>query len=467
MIATLFTACCLWKGPNDTEEKIYFAGISKKKYTNVSLVDSLDSSYATGTAFKLVGTNSDDLGRVYKVSTQDEITINISSDINYGIDDYNGYIIFEQSISTTNVSVTIEKYYASIHTSNLVTFNKLIDLEKLNERAITSMVSTTTGIYLAGISGKIWFYDGEYVRGPVFILQDNSVDISASCMISHQFEHESESYLYVASDSKPRLFRAKLSSAYDGSEWEQVYPQGELAASSGGILSMVSAYNKLFLGCLDKKVHKYSRTKVVSLSQPTNLITEEVIVSETETETLTTSTLISNNISDYEALNFGIRCLSVGKNQVFAGIDKKPEVWSYSEIPLSNPSLDENWTTYHFDEVFLNDPAPAQFYSYDNNTLSRNDENLAIARFPNFHSPKGFDDFLVIKGTTETSTGATAYGSRLFEISEGSDWEQLLSEILPDQDFIDVKAASFEAISLSISSACKAGLMEDRSPCNS
>lgn len=446
MIATLFTASCLWKGPNDSEEKIYFAGISKKKYTNVSLVDSLDSSYATGTAFKLVGTNSDDLGRVYKVSTQDEITINISSDINYGIDDYNGYIIFDQSITTTNVSVTIEKYYASIHTSNLVTFNKLIDLEKLNERAITSMVSTSTGIYLAGISGKIWFYDGEYIRGPVFILQDNSVDISASCMISHQFEHESESYLYVASDSKPRLFRAKLSSAYDGSEWEQVYPQGELAASSGGILSMVSAYNKLFLGCLDKKIHKYSRTKVVSLSQPTNLITEEVIVSETETETLTTSTLISNNISDYEALNFGIRSLSVGKNQVFAGIDKKPEVWSYSEIPLSNPSLDENWTTYHFDEVFLNDPAPAQFYSYDNNTLSRNDENLAIARFPNFHSPKGFDDFLVIKGTTETSTGATAFGSRLFEISEGSDWEQLLSEILPDQDFIDVKAASFEAI---------------------
>jgi len=446
MIATLFTASCLWKGPNDSEEKIYFSGVSKKKFTNVSLVDSLDSSYATGTAFKLVGTNSDDLGRVYKLSTQDEITINVSSDVTYGVDDYNGYLVFDAAITTTNVSVTIEKYYASVHTSNLISFNKLIDLEKLNERAITSMVSTTDGIYLAGISGKIWFYDGEYVRGPIFILQDDSNDISSSCMVSHKFEHESEDYLYVASDTKPRLFRAKLSTAYNGSEWEQVYPQGELASSSGGILSMVSAYNKLFLGCLDKKVHKYSRAKTVSLSQPTNLITEEVIVKETEVESLSTTTLISNNISDYEPVNFGIRCLSVGKNQVFAGIDKKSEVWSYSEIPISNPTLNENWTTFHFDEVFLNDPAPAQFYSYDNNTLSRNDENLAIARFPNFHNAKGFDDFLVIKGATQTSTGTTAFGSRLFEISEGSDWEQLLAEILPDQDFIDVQAASFEAI---------------------
>lgn len=446
MIATLFTSSCLWKGPNDTEEKIYFSGISKKKFTNLSLVDSLDPAYTSGTAFKLVGTNSDDLGRVYKISTQDELLINVSSEVSYGVDDYNGYIIFDQAISTANVSATVEKYYASIHVSNLVSFNKLIDLEKLNERAIVSMVSTSDGIYLAGISGKIWFYDGEYVRGPIFILQDSSTDINASCMISHKFEHEIEEYLYVASDAKPRLFRAKLSTAYNGSEWEQVYNQGELAAQSGGILSMVSAYNKLFLGCLDRKIHKYSRTKTVSLKQPTNLITEEVIVNESEAENLSTTTLISNNISDYEAVNFGIKCLSVGKNQVFAGIDKKPEIWSYSEVPISNPALGENWTSFYFDEVFLNDPAPAQFYSYDNNTLSRNDDNLAIARFPNYHTSKGYDDFLVVKGTTQTSTGSTAYGSRLFEISEGSDWEQLLSEILPDQDFIDVKAASYEPI---------------------
>ena len=309
------------------------------------------------------------------------------------------------------------------------------------------MVAADDGIYLAGVSGKIWFYNGEYISGPVFILQENSVDLSASSMISHKFEHEDESYLYVASDQLPRLYRAKLNTAYNGSQWEQVYPYGELAANSGGILSMVSAYNKLFLGCLNKKIHRYSRTLAISLSEPTNLITEEVIVKETETESLSTSTLISNNITDYEAIDFGIRCLAVGKNQVLAGIDKKPEVWSYSEIPLSNPETDESWTSLRLDEVFMNDPAPAQFYSYDSNTLSRNDSNVAIARFPEDNNPQQFNEFLVIKGNTVSSTGATAYGSRLYEISEGSDWEQLLRENLPSQDYINVKCASWKAIS--------------------
>ena len=115
-----------------------------------------------------------------------------------------------------------------------------------------------------------------------------------------------------------------------------------------------------------------------------------------EEEVVTLNTLVPDNISDFSNDLLSIECLEKGHNQIFAGISDRPEIWSYSEIPISNPALDESWTTFIFDEVFLNDPAPAQFYSYDNNTLSRNDDNLAIARFPNFHSPKGFDDFLVI-----------------------------------------------------------------------
>ena len=444
MVPTIFTASCSWKGPNDSEKILYFSGISKKKVTNISLVDSLDPAYTAGTAFKLVGTNPDDLGRVYKVNSQDELTVN--SSVNYGVDDYKNYLIFETPISASTINVVMERYYASIHTANLVSFEKIIDLSNQGERAITSMVAADDGIYLSGVSGKIWFYNGEYVSGPVFILQDNSVDLSASVMISHKFEHEDESYLYVASDQLPRLFRAKLSTAYNGSQWEQVYPYGELAAGSGGILSMVSAYNKLFLGCFNKKIHRYSRSLTISLSEPTNLITEEVIVKETETESLETSTIISNNITDYEASDFGIRCLAVGKNQVLAGIDKKPEIWSYSELPISNPITDESWTTQNFDEVFMSDPAPAQFYSYDSNTLSRNDSNVAIARFPSENNPYQFDEFLVLKGNTVSSTGATTYGSRLYEISEGSDWEQLLQDNLPSQNFINVKCASWKAI---------------------
>jgi hypothetical protein len=444
MVPTIFTASCSWNGPNDSEKILYFSGISKKKFTNISLVDSLDPAYTSGTAYKLVGTNSDDLGRVYKVSSNDELFVN--SSVNYGIDSYKNYLVFETPIDSSVINVILERYYASIHTANLVSFEKIIDFENQSERAITSMVASDNGIYLAGVSGKIWFYNGEYISGPVFILQDNNVDLSASSMVEHKFEHESEPYLYVASDQLPRLFRSKLSSAYSGSQWEQVYPLGELASNSGGILSMVSAYNKLFLGALNKKVHRYSRLLTLSLSQPTNLITEEVIIRETETESLETSTLIANNITDYEPADFGIRCLAVGKNQVLAGIDRKPEIWTYSEIPLSNPTTDESWTSIYFDEVFMSDPAPAQFYSYDNNTLSRNDENVAIARFPKDNSPEQFNEFLVIKGNTRSSTGTTTYGARLYEISEGSDWEQLLRENLPSQNFINVKCSSWEKI---------------------
>ena len=257
MVPTIFTASCSWNGPNDSEKILYFSGISKKKFTNISLVDSLDPAYTSGTAYKLVGTNSDDLGRVYKVSSNDELFVN--SSVNYGIDSYKNYLVFETPIDSSVINVILERYYASIHTANLVSFEKIIDFENQSDRAITSMVASDNGIYLAGVSGKIWFYNGEYISGPVFILQDNNVDLSASSMVEHKFEHESEPYLYVASDQLPRLFRSKLSSAYSGSQWEQVYPLGELASNSGGILSMVSAYNKLFLGALNKKVHRYSR----------------------------------------------------------------------------------------------------------------------------------------------------------------------------------------------------------------
>ena len=447
MIPTIFTASCLWKGPNDTEKVIYFAGTSKQEILNVSLVDSLDNEYPEGTAYKLVGANANDLGRVYDITSADVITLNVATSVTYGIDDYKNLLIFDSPVNVSNVSANIDRFYASLHTSNLVSFDKVIDLKFHKERAITSLVSTSDGIYMSGISGKIWFYNGDYVKGPIFILQDNSSDISASAMISHKFEHEAEPYLYVGSDQLPRLFRAKLSSAYNGSEWEQVYPQGELASTSGGILSLVSAYNKLFIGCRNKKIHKYSRVKSVVLSQPTNLVTEQIIENEVETESLSTSTLYSNNIGDFESVDFGVRCLSVGKNQVFAGIDKKPEVWVYSEINISNPETEETWSSVLFDEQFMSDPAPAQYYSYDSNTLSRNDANVGVGHFVDNNAPGRSIEFLAIKGNTVDGTGATSYGTRFFEFAEGSDWEQLVGANLPDQAFIDVQCASYTSVS--------------------
>jgi len=134
------------------------------------------------------------------------------------------------------------------------------------------MVAIDNGIYLSGVSGKIWYYNGDYIKGPIFQLEDSNIKLSATCMVSHKFAHETESYLYVGSDVKPRLFRAPLSSAYLGSDWESLYNTGELAASSGGILSLTSAFNKVFIGCRNNKILRYERSQNIRLDQPNDFI---------------------------------------------------------------------------------------------------------------------------------------------------------------------------------------------------
>lgn len=451
---TLYTASCKWRGPSDSEKFIYYAGITQNKHVNLKLVNSFDQNYPDNTAFKLVGTSDGDRDRVYEPSSDDSLIIyGIDSSISYGIDNDKSLVIFDENFPLTdittdsnndgvpNVHATLIKNFASLHKANSVSFERILDFRLLNERAITSMVETTNGIFMAGISGKVWFYNGYYIKGPIFYLDAGP----ASSLLIHRFEHETDDYLYVSSDKKPRLYRTKVTDAIDGKLWERLYDQGELNATTGGILSMVSAYNSIFIGARDKKVHKYIRTKEVVLNQPVNLITEEVVVDELITESLTTTTLVSPNLGDFVNQNFAIRAIESGKNQVFAAADSIPSVWSYKEIYKNNPESDEFWSSVYFNEVFRNDPAPAQYYGFDNITNSRSDSSLAVSKLVN-SEPSKITECLVIKGNTRTATGATAYGSRLFEFSEGSDWEQLQAKILPDQEFINVQCASVSAI---------------------
>jgi hypothetical protein len=85
---------------------------------------------------------------------------------------------------------------------------------------------------------------------------------------------------------------------------------------------MVSGFNKIFLGCRKNKILRYSRTLTNYLDQPTDYISETPAIVSEENESLTTTTLLNSHISDLEPKEFGIKCLEVGKNQVFAGIDK-------------------------------------------------------------------------------------------------------------------------------------------------
>jgi hypothetical protein len=441
MSSTLFTASCKWQGPEDNEEIMYLGGTTQETYDNLILIDSLDPDYPSSTAFYFQSTESDILGRNIYPNSNDIITINnVGYTINFGVDNDKNLIIVDPSTPLVNVSSMTAKLvrnYASIFSANAVSFNKIIDFSVLNERAITSMISISDGIYLSGTSGNIWFYNGDYIKGPIFTTQD-AIELPATCMCVHKFDYETEEYLYVASDNTPRLFRAPLNSAYTGLDWENIYKQGELAAYTGGILSMVSAFNKLFLGCRKNKILIYSRTLSNYLDQPTDFVTETPIIVSQETESLTTSYLLNQHISDLEPVEFGVKCLEVGKNQVFAGIDKKSEIYSYSEVQSKNPESYEYWGNILLDEIFMRDPAPAQFYTANNLTDSRSSNKLAILKFNEYTAAKT-KDVLFIKGdNTITST--------LFEIGSGSDWEQIQTDILPTQSFINVRAVSTEAI---------------------
>lgn len=451
MSKTLYTAMTTWQGPYDTESVVYLAGITQKVYKNLKLVNSFDPDYPENTAFKLVGTSSNDYDRIYVPFSSDNLVLtNIDTTIAYGIDDDKNLLIFPESypLSETEASVVsakLIKNYASIYRANLVSFEYVTDFSHLKEKAITCMLSTDNGIYLGGVSGNVWFYDGNVISGPVFSLYDGQ-SLPVTSLLRHRFAFETEDYIYAGGDKKPRLFRSKISTAYKGQDWEEVYGSGELAQSSGGILTLLSAFDKIFMGCRNNIILKYSRTNSITLGQPVDPITESVVEINTPVETLEKTTLISNNISDFEAAVFDIKTLEIGRNQIFAGLSNKPDIWTYSEALMSNPSSYDKWANNIFDEVFRNDPAPAQYYSYNSSTFSRNDSNLAVAHYIDDSSEEHYKTAIVIKGNTTSSTGSSVIGQRFFEWSEGSDWEQSLGSNLPNQDFINVQCASTEEL---------------------
>lgn len=451
MSKTMFTASALWQGPYDSEEVVYFAGITQKTYTNLKLVNSYDEDYPENTAFKLIGTSSSDYNRIYYPLSSDNLVIyNVSLDGGYKIDDDKNLIIFPEAYPLSSddleiISAKLIKNYASIFKSNLVSFDSIIDFQYLKEKAITDMLSTSDGIYLSGVSGKIWFYDGDIIKGPIFAAEDG-IDLPVTSLLKHRFAFEDEDYIYASTDKKPRLYRSKLSSAFDGVDWEEVHPSDQLNESEGGILSLTSAFNKIFMGCRNNQILVLSRTNLITLSEPTNLLTEEVIENNEPVDTLDEYNLLSNNLNDFEPKYSDIKCLSSARNVVFAGLSNKSEIWSYSEIVQDNPNSFENWVNVYFDETFKNDPSPAQYYSYDSLTFSRNDSNLATTKFYDAESKNYIREALVIKGNTLSSSGTTVNGQRLFEFSDGSDWEQVMRVILPDQEFFEIDCATTSEI---------------------
>ena len=399
MSNTIFNKSIVWKSKFDTEEMLYLIGITQTKYNLAFLEDSKDPDYDANTAYFLISQDSGSKNRKINLKQTDIITLTgIDAGVNFGIDDSKGLLIFDPSSPVTTpsaITASVVKNVASVWKRNQETPQFLIDFTYQNERVILSVESSDDGLFLGGASGKIWFYDGIKIK-EVFELNLTN-PLPAASMTKAQFAHETEAYLYVGSDNVPGLFRAKLSEAKYGNTWE--YLTG-INSIPNGILSMTFAYNKIFMGLRGNLFASYEIVPSVQVIGPTNFESEENTQILNETGVVTLNTLLPDNISDLSNSSIDIQCLEKGHNQIFAGISDRPEVWSYSEVPVNNPLNDEEWATQIFDRIFVDDPAPAQFYSNGGVTNSRLNSNVNHLYLDDLTSPSSVKSAVLLNGET-------------------------------------------------------------------
>ena len=443
MSNTIFNKSIVWKSKFDTEDMLYLIGITQTKYNLAFLEDSNDPDYDANTAYFLISQDAGSKNRKIKLNQTDIVTLTgIAGGVNFGIDDSKGLLVFDPSSPVSNsssITASVVKNVASIWKRNQETPQFLIDFSYQNERVILSVESSDDGLFLGGASGKIWFYDGIKIK-EVFEL-NLSGPKPATSMIKAQFAHENEAYLYVGSDETASLFRAKLSEAKYGNTWEYLTE----ISNPSGILSMTFAYNKIFMGLRNNIFATYEIVPSIEVIGPTNFVSDENTQILNEEEVVTLNTLVPDNISDFSNDLLSIECLEKGHNQIFAGISDRPEIWSYSEVPINNPLNDEDWATQIFDRNFADDPAPAQFYSKGGVTNSRLNSNITHLFLDDITSPSALKSAVLLNGETNSETA--------FEFSVGSDWEQSLDKTLTQLPYNEVDCATTENISMSSSTA--------------
>jgi hypothetical protein len=443
MSNTIFNKSIVWKSKFDTEDMLYLIGITQTKYSLAYLQNSNDPDYAANTAYYLISQDSGSKNRQIKLKETDIITLTgISSGVNFGVDDSKGLLVFDPASPVSNpsaITASVVKNVASIWKRNQESPQFLIDFTYQNERAILSVESNSDGLFLGGSSGKIWFYDGIKIK-EIFELLIND-PLPAASMTIGQFAHETEPYLYVGSDTDPNLFRAKLSEAKYGNTWEHL---SAIGTSPGGILSMTFTYNKVFMGLKNNQYATFELQPSLEVIGPETFSSDENTQILNENSVVVVNSLIPDNIADISDSNIDIQCIEKGNNQVFAGISDRPEVWAYSEVPINNPLNDEEWSTQVFDRNFVDDPAPAQFYSKGGVTNSRLNSNVSHTFLTDFSSPSSLKSAVLLTGATNSETA--------FEFSIGSDWEQILDKTQTQLPYNEVDCATTENISLSLSS---------------
>jgi hypothetical protein len=440
MSSTIFNNSIVWQSKFDSEPWLYLVGVTQTKFETVILVNSKDTEYTDNTAFYLVSQDANSKDRTIFLNSTDAISLfGLTESIPYGIDDTKGLLIFDPayaaSINTALISAKVVKNVASIWKRNLENPQLLIDFSYYNERVITCVESNDDGLFLGGASGKIWFYDGVKIK-EIYEL-NLSEPLPAACMVKHKPAHDSNTYLYVGSDNSPGLFRAKLSEAQYGNTWEYVTAVG---ANPGGILCMVSAYNKIIMGLRNNQCATFEIVPTVKISGPSSYLNDENVTTVEENNVINLIDLTADQIADFDREIFDVQSMIVANNKVVAGLSDRPEIWTYSEIPINNPLNDEEWATQIFDQQFINDPAPAQYYTVNGVTNSRNQGGASHELVYDLTNPSKTKSMMRISGVNNSET--------VFEFSTGSDWEQVIGSIQTQTPYNEVDCGTTENIDL-------------------
>lgn len=421
----------VWTDPVDNLEKVYMSAIKTESYSDVSLVDTLDSGFDAATSYYGVSEDNDTYGKRIYFAKTDNVTLtvngtpwnqvedeNVAGSNRYYIDSAKGYLVFVDSLPSSPVFVcSIVRTIAQIWRWDSISVQKIADVDITSERVILSMISTSTEILLGGGTGNLWKFDGVNITGPIFTAANESGDVlPISCLIKHQFQHESIEYIYAGTSSESYLFRAAINAL--SSDWESVATSALpdlLHGQNYDITCATSAYDYIFFGTKQGKVFKYGRRL-----NKTNLTTE--------TQTVNILNIKQSDISDFEPQKLPIVDIMASSNKVMAAIGDRAEIYTYSEQLISVPTNNQQyistsqyndaWSTQIFDKEFMQDHSPWQFYNNGRTDTRGQSSVIDTILLEDRNTEFGYKYGIKIIGTSAQNQN--------FTCETGSDWEQAI-----------------------------------------
>ena len=389
-------------------ESLYISGIQVENFSAYQLVDSQHPDYASGTAFYVVSSSASSLGRRVLLRSNDIVSI-VGTATSFTIAQDRGLLVFSSPISVNGVTASVKRTSAIIDKWDGVAILRVANLGPLGERVVLSLCSAGDHLFLGGGSGNLWTYNGRVINGPVYTTASGSTKLPITVIVKHQFNHESEAHLYLATGVNPRLFRSPLASAVQGGSWARIVATDDLNAPNCNITCAATAWDTLFFGNDSGSIWRYVRRP-----NKTNVVADM--------EGVFAFTLKNHHLKDGDPSAAAVQCMVVSGGQLLAGIGNKPEIWSYSQTLRDSAVVPETWARQYFDRSFANDPMSWQHYDSTGKN-PRQDDNFIGVSVSDPYFAHGYRDMVLLKSDAGDFVS--------YSCDTGSDWARVMSAYTP------------------------------------